>query len=253
MAWTTPTAITSSTKISDTDNIIEANAQDLEAYVNGVAPYVGVGLTANMVDKTTAQTITAQKTFSSAIVASGGVTGDLTGDVTGDTAGTHTGDVVGNISVIPNGIIVMWGGSVASIPAEWNLCDGTNGTVDLRNRFIVCAGGTYTELTTGGSDSTTLTEAQLPSHTHSVTVNSKALSTTDHTHSFSFPRNTGLESSGVTGANGAFSSSAYSSTTGSGGAEDLSHDHTASAGNTGSGSSIDNRPAYYALAYIQKV
>lgn len=119
MAWTTPTAITSSTKISDTDNIIEANAQDLEAYVNGVAPYVGVGLTANMVDKTTAQTITAQKTFSSAIVASGGVTGDLTGSVTGNVTGnadTSTDSLALNGEVVTDSVV----STSTTIPASLN-------------------------------------------------------------------------------------------------------------------------------------
>ena len=42
---------------------------------------------------------------------------------------------------IPRGAIVMWSGTVADIPAGWVLCDGTSGTPDLRERFIVGAGG----------------------------------------------------------------------------------------------------------------
>ena len=80
MAWSTPNSITPATKIADTDDKIEANAVDLEAYVNGTAPYnSSTGMTANMVDKTTVQTITAAKTFSTNIAATGGVTGALTG------------------------------------------------------------------------------------------------------------------------------------------------------------------------------
>lgn len=41
----------------------------------------------------------------------------------------------------PIGSITLWSGSVASIPANWQLCDGTNGTPDLRDRFIQGAGG----------------------------------------------------------------------------------------------------------------
>lgn len=48
----------------------------------------------------------------------------------------HTGMPAGNV---PVGGIVMWSGTIATIPAGWHLCDGTNGTPDLRNRFIVCA------------------------------------------------------------------------------------------------------------------
>jgi hypothetical protein len=106
MAWSTPTQITSATKISDTDNIIEANAQNLEAYVNGTAPYTEFnGLTSNMVDKSTPQTITAQKTFSTAIIASGGVTGDVTGNVTGNVTGDLTGDITGDAKTL-NGEVV---------------------------------------------------------------------------------------------------------------------------------------------------
>ena len=41
--------------------------------------------------------------------------------------------------VLPRGVIVMWSGSISSIPEGWALCDGTNGTPDLRDRFIVGA------------------------------------------------------------------------------------------------------------------
>jgi hypothetical protein len=42
-------------------------------------------------------------------------------------------------SSIPKGIIAIWSGSIASIPSGWKLCDGNNGTPDLRNRFIIGA------------------------------------------------------------------------------------------------------------------
>ncbi len=41
---------------------------------------------------------------------------------------------------IPSGGIIMWSGSVASIPQGWALCDGTNGTPDLKDRFVISAG-----------------------------------------------------------------------------------------------------------------
>lgn len=47
-------------------------------------------------------------------------------------------------------IIVLWYGPIANIPVNWHLCDGTNGTPDLRNRFIVGAGDTYAVDEVGG-------------------------------------------------------------------------------------------------------
>ena len=40
---------------------------------------------------------------------------------------------------VPSGVIVMWSGTVATIPSGWYLCDGSNGTPDLRDKFIVGA------------------------------------------------------------------------------------------------------------------
>lgn len=58
---------------------------------------------------------------------------------------------------IPKGLIAIWSGTVATIPAKWALCDGTNGTPDLREKFIM-GGGTTAPGTTGGSNA----------HTHST-------------------------------------------------------------------------------------
>jgi len=70
---------------------------------------------------------------------------------------------------VPFGAIILWSGS--EIPSGWALCDGTNGTPDLRDRFVVGAGSTYSVGDTGGSfttDGHTLTEAEMPSHAHAV-------------------------------------------------------------------------------------
>ena len=80
------------------------------------------------------------------------------------------------------GMIMPWFGSIPGIPAGWALCDGTGGTPDLRDRFIIGAGTTFAYGTTGGSDTTSsngahvhagsstdntaLTVAQLPAHGH---------------------------------------------------------------------------------------
>ena len=63
------------------------------------------------------------------------------------------------------GMILLWSGSVATIPTGWHLCDGTAGTVDLRDKFPFAAGGTYNPGATGGSSSHTHT-ATTDGHTH---------------------------------------------------------------------------------------
>jgi hypothetical protein len=87
----------------------------------------------------------------------GGVTSDIQ---------TQLDSKVSAGGAVPSGVITMWSGSVVSIPSGWLLCDGTNGTPDLRDRFIVGAGGTYTVNDTGGADSVQLSGSEMPSHSH---------------------------------------------------------------------------------------
>lgn len=65
----------------------------------------------------------------------------------------------------PSGGIIIWSGSSASIPTGWYLCNGSNSTPDLRDRFVVGAGSTYAVNATGGS-----TDSIVVSHTHTATV-----------------------------------------------------------------------------------
>jgi hypothetical protein len=51
---------------------------------------------------------------------------------------------------IPAGSIIMWSGSIGAIPVGYYLCNGSNGTPDLRDRFVVGAGNTYAVGNTGG-------------------------------------------------------------------------------------------------------
>lgn len=93
-----------------------------------------------------------------------------------------------NAAPIPQGGIIMWSGAVNSLPSGWNLCNGSTYnsvvTPDLRNKFIVASNnttGTPTTTISGSAVSTggntnhdhfgstqahTLTQAQIPSHTH---------------------------------------------------------------------------------------
>jgi len=146
--------------------------------------------------------------------------------------------------IIPSGVILLWSGSTGSIPAGWVLCDGTNSTPDLRDRFVVGAGSTYAVGATGGADSVTLTTSQIPSHNHTATSTS-SVSDPGHSHTF-----TGTAPSGGTGDSSRiaepFTRTTSSATTG------ISVSTSTSIGNTGGGGSHENRPPYYALAYIMK-
>lgn len=148
---------------------------------------------------------------------------------------------------IESGTIIMWSGNIASPPTGWVVCNGSNGTPDLRNRFIVGAGSTYAVAATGGADSVTLTTAQLPSHTHglgSIVVAAGGA----HSHTFAAYSSSG-NSDAYPGSSqyGATFSSGTTSASGS-----HSHSFSGNTGSSGSGNSHENRPAYMALAYIMK-
>jgi hypothetical protein len=66
----------------------------------------------------------------------------------------------GDFGTTPIGGIILWSGAVAEIPNSWALCDGNNGTPDLRNSFVVGAGDTYDPADTGGAATNDL------QHTH---------------------------------------------------------------------------------------
>jgi microcystin-dependent protein len=63
-------------------------------------------------------------------------------------------------------MILPFYGSLSDIPSGWKLCDGSNGTPDLRNRFIVGAGSSYGLGNIGGEASHRLTISEMPSHNH---------------------------------------------------------------------------------------
>jgi hypothetical protein len=132
--------------------------------------------------------------------------------------------------IVPTGVIVMWSGSVASIPSGWLLCDGTNSTPDLRNRFIVGAGSTYSVAGTGGS-----ADAIVVSHTHTATV-------TDPGHRHATDVNAG----------GGDINSGPGSNFGSGNTATNTTGITVAISTTGSSGTNANLPPYYALAYIMK-
>jgi microcystin-dependent protein len=178
-------------------------------------------------------------------------------------------------TVVPHGVIWMWNSTAASIPAGFQLCDGSNGTPDLRDKFIVGAGSTYSPADTGGAASVTLSTDQIPSHNHSSsTMSASSASTGDHTHTatsvvtdpghthtYGASNNWGSGSANAFDARNLNSFTSGRSTTGisvaTTNATTGAHSHTITlSGNvavTGGGQPHENRPPFYALCYIQKM
>ena len=139
-------------------------------------------------------------------------------------------------STLPTGMILLWSGSIGSIPAGYLLCDGNNSTPDLRNRFIVGAGSTYSVNQTGGS-----ADAIVVSHTHTATVTDPG-----HNHTVTVGNQGGINGSVSGGGSLAVPGNAtFTTTTATTG---ITVANTA-AGTSGTGA---NLPPYYALCYIMK-
>ena len=142
---------------------------------------------------------------------------------------------------IPAGGIFLWSGSIGSIPAGYVLCNGSNGTPDLRDRFVVGAGSTYAVDGTGGS-----ADAIVVTHNHTAS-SSSAVTDPGHTHLH-----------GVGGVGTGFNTGVYqnqptispyatlSNTTG------ITVATTTTVNNSGNSGTNANLPPYYALCYIMK-
>jgi len=123
-----------------------------------------------------------------------------------------------SVAIVPSGGMLIWSGLIANIPSGYVIFDGNNGTPNLLARFPRQVPTAATNPgTTGGSDSVTLTTAQLASHTHSYIQKQS-------TYDFN------SQSSAVV----------------------LRATSSQNTGSAGTGSSHENRPAYYEAAYVMK-
>lgn len=142
------------------------------------------------------------------------------------------------------GMIIMWSGNPASVPAGWQLCDGLDGRPNLKGKFIVgfsATTGTYTMGAQGGVASVTLSTTQMPSHSHSM------LTAGNHQH-YVKEIDAGDEgSAGTDQSVGNWNDSGTSKFT------SFAGDHTHTINPIGGGAAHENRPPYYTLAYIIKV
>ena len=153
-------------------------------------------------------------------------------------------------ATIPAGLISMWSGSIGSIPSGWYLCDGSNGTPNLTDRFIIGAGSTYAVNGTGGISSVTLTTSNMPAHTHTAT---SVVTDPGHFHISGVPSDysAGFGSSTIGSTN---QKAGTASTTSSPNTNTVTTGITVATTNAsnGSGTSFSILNPYYALAFIQK-
>jgi len=138
-------------------------------------------------------------------------------------------------SSVPTGCILLWSGSIGSIPAGFVLCNGLNSTPDLRDRFVVGAGSGYSVDATGGS-----ANAIVVTHNHTAT---SVVTDPSHSHTMGSSSVTGGVDTTVANnpGTGETTSSAVTGITVA--------TTVASSGTSGTNA---NLPPYYALCYIMK-
>jgi hypothetical protein len=137
----------------------------------------------------------------------------------------------------PSGGIILWSGSIGSIPSGWVLCNGSNGTPDLRNRFVVGAGSTYAVDASGGS-----ADAIVVSHTHTAT---SVVTDPGHFH-------TQRGSQEYFGGNTLGSANSNTSPFGTTSTETTGITVATTNASAGTSGTNANLPPYYALCYIMK-
>jgi len=176
------------------------------------------------------------------------VTGNFTVDGSSGTSGQFLTSVGSGatptwttLTAFVSGMIMLWSGSEASIPSGWVLCDGTNSTPDLRNKFVVGASAgtgdtTYPGLSVGATTSTANADAVVVDHSHTIN---------DPTHNHVTLTNKGTQQPNEGGDAGG----------GRQGPLDVASTFSAtgiSINSTGVSGINKNLPPYYALCYIMK-
>ena len=148
----------------------------------------------------------------------------------------------------PIGLIAMWYGTLDNMPTGWWLCDGTHGTPDLRDRFVMGAGSSYGTNTTGG-----YTDACLPSHDHGGggAISGSTTAAGNHTHaSFGEGAPNGGGAAGVPNFGGNTPRDPAVQAAG-----EHTHDFSGSYAIAAAGEDPTGRniPPFYALAYIMRI
>ena len=172
--------------------------------------------------------------------------------------GYSSGETPSGSSDLPSKAIFLW--DSPEIPIGYQVCDGTNETPDLRDKFILSAGATYGINTTGGS-----ADAVVVSHSHSVTINnSSGLSgwwdfKNRGGSSFATPilaNSSGGKFSHTNRSNSGSYGEGYRGESGSGSSRaniNVNHNHSGSVSNSGDSGKDKNLPPYKTLYYITKI
>lgn len=169
---------------------------------------------------------------------------------------------VSSSSNVPAGSIIPWYGNLANIPDGFALCDGKNGTPDLRDRFLVGAGDTYKLGDIGGENRHALTVDELPAHNHdaqnAIGYFRSRSNTFYATWNSTYVNLSKSKTLGSAAASGVFSV-VESGLRSEGNADSnntefiVKFDGSKMVKSQGLNYSHENRPPYYALYYIMKL
>jgi hypothetical protein len=148
-------------------------------------------------------------------------------------------------SSFTTGMIMMWSGTIATIPSGWVLCNGSNSTPDLRNRFVIgahtdSAGVAYSTVTGSNTQTGGTKDAAVVSHTHTATVSDPG-----HSHTLT---NLAVYSDTVSGGGITIQTRTNSNNT----TATATTGVTVANSTEGSSGTNANLPPYYALAFIMK-
>ncbi len=213
-----------------TTQIVYCDGTNFTVVLNEISVSAGSGISVNTVGTVATVTNAGVKTVA-------GGTGITVSGPSGDVSIANAGvlsvnGVTGAIvtgAYFPSGGIIMWSGSIGTIPAGWFLCNGLNGTPNLQDRFIVGAGSSYAVAALGGT-----VDAAVVAHSHT-------LNDAGHAHSY----NTASATTTATAGGTTVLTTQASATTGS-----ITTGITVNS--TGASGTGANLPPYFALAYIQK-
>jgi hypothetical protein len=165
----------------------------------------------------------------------------------------------------PLGTIKAWAGTIGSIPAGWSVCNGTNGTLNLTDKFIVGFGAGYFPQNTAGGH--TAGAASVPvsgstfsngSHAHTTSTAGVALTVDQipaHAHTVSYYDNNSSVGTNP-GTTGSPTAAAFVNTSSVGGSQAHAHGISADGAHVHmiDGTSASAAlPGYFCLAFIQKI